>query len=201
VVKRSSPRPWQEDTTGSSDAIPRSADPQATQKISREELDAVLKRTKSGTRRAVRSEPEVETPRDSSAGEVSGARAIEPLRSPPAHDVSRESLPGPRDDSPEISIMRIDSVELSAIDPASLPAPAPQASPMPFTPMTFKPLTPASASPLAPIPTPNPRPAKDAVRRVRTRRASILSWIAIVISVAAAMFVAFFAGRLTARLR
>lgn len=71
-------------------------DPQATQKISREELEEALRRTKSGTRQAVRSEP----------------------------DFDVHGYAGPRDDSPQITIVRIDSMELEAIDPSTLPAPS-----------------------------------------------------------------------------
>jgi hypothetical protein len=77
------------------------ADPQATQKISREQLDDALRRTKSGTRTALRSEPEID----------------------------RDSLPGPRDTGPEITIVRIDSVELSVFDPASFPPSVPEPAP------------------------------------------------------------------------
>jgi hypothetical protein len=85
-------------------------DPQATQKISRYELDEALRRTKSGTRPVVRSEPEL----------------------------ASEDYSGPRDTSPEITIVRIDSVEVEAFDPTSLPrsgalpartSPAPAAPP------------------------------------------------------------------------
>ena len=111
---------------------PRSAEPDSrsrgqgvTQKISRAELEEALKRTKSGTRRAIRSEPEI------------------PPDENDARREPRDSLPGPRDDEdnphvgPEVTIVRIDSVEIDAIDPLSLP-------PMRSTPA---PATPASAMP------------------------------------------------------
>ena len=72
------------------------ADPQATQRISREELEEALRRTKSGMRAAVRSSPEVD----------------------------RGSLAGPRDDEgPEIAVVPVDGVEVAAVAPASLPPP------------------------------------------------------------------------------
>ena len=90
------------------DVHSRAREPAVTQKISREELDEALRRTKSGTRRAVRSEHEL-PPNDA-----------DPRR-------ERDSLPGPRDDEddptvgPQVTIVRIDSMELDVIDPLSLP--------------------------------------------------------------------------------
>jgi hypothetical protein len=104
---------------------PRSADPYATQKISREQLEEALKRTKSGTRRALRSEPE-----------------IPPNENDPRRE--RDSLPGPREDDdnphigPQVTIVRIDSVEMETIDPLSLApirstrSPAARATPTPI---------------------------------------------------------------------
>ena len=78
---------------GSKRADPR-GDPQATQKISREMLDDVLRRTKSGTRPASRSH----------------------------HDgANDDSFMGPRDSAPDVTIVKIDSMDLSVLDPSSPP--------------------------------------------------------------------------------
>lgn len=72
-------------------------DPHATQKISRAELDAALRRTKSGTRPVTRSAP----------------------------DLASDAFHGPRDDdAPQITIVRIDSMAMSVFDPSTLPASA-----------------------------------------------------------------------------
>jgi hypothetical protein len=67
-------------------------DPQATQKISREELEMVLKGTKSGTRAAVRSAPDLED----------------------------QGYPGPRDDAPQ-EMIPIDSAGFEDFERATLP--------------------------------------------------------------------------------
>jgi hypothetical protein len=140
---------------------PRS-DPQATQKISREQLEDALRRTKSGTRPAVRSEP----------------------------GLQRDSLPGPRDDEgPEITIVRIDSVELSVIDPASFPPPRETSL-----------VTPSQASPLSPsIVTATPRSLTSSLtRRLHiTPRLAFLAGLAVVVFVTLAAVVGFFAGRIS----
>lgn len=196
MVKPSSPRGWQADSPElDADARPaREPDPQATQKISKEELDAVLKRTKSGTRRAVETlraaplRPSGETP-----GEGSGARPAPTVpREFPVTALPDAAFPGPRDDAPEVSIVRIDSVEMAAIDPASLPAPV-EAFPPP-TPLSFVPATPPSASRLDAQAPPRSLP------RPLPKRRSALEWCGIVIAVAAAMVASFFAGRFTVRL-
>jgi hypothetical protein len=85
-------------------------DQHATQRISREQLDEALNRTKSGTRLAVRSSPDLTELHDPAA------EPRDPLASP------RDSFAGPRDDDgPQITIVRIDSVELSTIDPSIFP--------------------------------------------------------------------------------
>jgi hypothetical protein len=84
---------------------------QDTKKITREELEAVLKRTRSGTRRAVRAEPASD--RHSAEGQ--------PLEGPaPA---------GPFDDCSPSSIERIARIEFE-IDPASLSTPPPEPAPV-----------------------------------------------------------------------
>lgn len=91
------------------DAQSRAREPGVTQKISRAELEEALSRTKSGTRRAIRSEPEL-PPNDNDARR------------------ERDSLPGPRDDEdnpsvgPQVTIVRIDSIEMDVIDPLALSA-------------------------------------------------------------------------------
>ncbi len=89
------------------------ADPHATQKISREMLDDVLRRTKSGTRPATRSHHDAERSAD-----------------------DEDSFLGPRDSAPEITIVKIESVAMSVFDPAAPPPPtlephlAPRPSPV-----------------------------------------------------------------------
>lgn len=172
---------------------PRS-DPNATQKISRELLEDALRRTKSGTRPRVVSEIELE-----------------------------EGLSGPRDDSPdiapEITIVRIDSVEIETLAPASSPRPGADTASGPLTAMTSQGIaTPLPSSSLLPSPrpstpsSPHPIPRASAhaalspgARRGRLRtlgyglpltpRAAFLIGIAVALVVALAAVVGFFAGR------
>jgi hypothetical protein len=181
---------------------PRSAEPDAlprgqgvTQKISRAALEEALKRTKSGTRRALRSEPEI------------------PPDENDARREPRDSLPGPRDDEdnphvgPQVTIVRIDSIELDAIDPLSLP-------PMRSTPVA----TPTSAMPARGSMTPmgsmmspaeirvTPTPGTPlfdrkrrswATQRVQlTPRTAFIAGLAIALFVLLAACVGFFAGRI-----
>lgn len=169
---------------------PRAADPQATQKISREQLDAALKRTKSGTRRAVRSEPDLEQD-------------------------SRDAFAGPRDDGPQVTIVQIDSVELDTIDPASFAAmnalpPHPAsvattASPATLTPSPGTPISPTSAHAVE-LPEPGARASFERLihRRGRaevtrglriTPRAAFLVGLAVALFVLVAALVGFVAGR------
>ncbi|CAN5910530.1 hypothetical protein BH11MYX4_BH11MYX4_55520 [soil metagenome] len=130
-------------------------DPQATQKISREMLDDALRRTKSGTRPAMRSEHE-----------------------PEHHD--DDSFFGPRDSTPEITIVRIDSMEMSVFDPAGLPPPAPA------------PATTEVPSHITPIPVAPPS------RRLHvTPRLAFLVGLAVATFIAGAAIIGFFAGRIT----
>jgi hypothetical protein len=78
--------------------VKRAEDAQQTQKISREQLEEALKRTKSGTRRAVRSDPALDLP--------------------PPEEIDRNAFFGPRDDAAPM---------LEHIDPSSL-SPMPAAS-------------------------------------------------------------------------
>jgi hypothetical protein len=141
------------------------ADPHATQKISREQLDDALKRTKSGTR--MRSEPDL-NPRD--------------------------SLPGPRDDSPEITIVRIDSVELSVFDPASFP---PSADPIP------EPTAEPAAAQVAPAEESSIKASPRTTAISLTRRLHITPQLAFLIGLVVVAFVTlaaivgFFAGRIS----
>jgi hypothetical protein len=173
---------------------PRSADPYATQKISREQLEEALKRTKSGTRRALRSEPE-----------------IPPNENDPRRE--RDSLPGPREDDdsphigPQVTIVRIDSVEMETIDPLSLPpmrstpSPSARATPTPMgsvlnglSPMVVQ--TPGrSSAPIVQV---------DRKRRYwATNRLHITPRIAFIAGLAVALFalltaaIGFFAGRIS----
>jgi len=131
------------------------ADPQATQKISREMLDDALRRTKSGTRPAMRSE----------------------------HGRDDDSFFGPRDSAPEITIVKIDSMEMALIDPASLPPPVHVATateiPSHITPIPVAPVTSAS-------------------RRLHvTPRLAFLVGLAVIAFVGLAAVFGFFAGRIT----
>lgn len=164
---------------------PRSADPYATQKISRAQLEEALKRTKSGTRRALRSEPE-----------------IPPNENDPRRE--RDSLPGPREDDdspqmgPQVTIVRIDSVELEAIDPLSLP-------PMRSTPGIPTPMGSMLSPMVIQTPVRSSAPVVDVDRKRRywaTNRLHITPRIAFIAGLAVALFVllaasvGFFAGRI-----
>ena len=153
-MKRPLPRSWPKAIVEIPTSRPDSrADPQATQKITREQLDEALKRTKSGTRRSVR-----------------------------FNDEDDDDLDGPRDDSPQITITRIDSVELAVFDPSSLPDTA-AADPPP--------------TPLAPFATAVSRaraPERSRTRAI-TPRTAFIAGIAVSMFVLLAAFVGFFAGR------
>lgn len=170
---------------------PRS-DPNATQKISREQLEDAIRRTKSGTRQRVISEIELE-----------------------------EGLSGPRDDSPdlspEVTIVRTDSVELESLPTSSSATPGSIAAMGTMTAMSSqviaRPLTassPLQSSALPSTPTPFARVSAHAAlspgaRRGRLRtlgyglqmtpRAAFLIGVAVALVVALAAMVGFFAGR------
>ena len=135
------------------------ADPQATQKISREMLDDALRRTKSGTRPITRSHPDV------------------------APDAEDEGFVGPRDSAPEITIVKIDSMEMSVFDPSTLPQPVHVTQ------------TPSHVTPIA--------VATSAVRAGLSRRVLVTPRLAFLVGLAVVAFVGiaavvgFFAGRLT----
>lgn len=134
-------------------ADPR-ADPQATQKISREDLEEALRRTKSGTRAKVRPSPVVE----------------------------RGSLPGPRDDEEESSVV---PVEPLVIDPALSAAPgAPPASTSAITPsLDLRAVPPSSVT---------------SARRLHvTPQLVFLVGLALAAVVMLALIAGFFAGRIT----
>ncbi len=147
---------------------PRATDPQATQKISREQLEEALRRTKSGTRAALRSDPLLE-------------RAASPSED--------ESFAGPRDDGPEVTIVGIDTMELDAYDLVALPAMATGATPARPTP-----LTPPIATPLA---WPRPGAASPTRRLHITPQLALLVGLAAVAFVTLAAIIGFFAGRVT----
>lgn len=173
---------------------PRSPEPDqrarqasVTQKISREDLEEALKRTKSGTRRAVRSEHELPDDHNDARRE-------------------RDSLPGPRDDEdnphagPQVTIVRIDSVEMDVIDPpaarATLERPerAPRATPTPMGAMM-------SPGEIRIIPTPGTPLIERkrlgwATERVHiTPRTAFVAGLAVAVFVLVAACIGFFAGR------
>lgn len=194
-VKRGPGRAWPKNIVEVPAARPdpRAADPQATQKISREQLDEALKRTKSGTRLAVRSEPKLEQD-------------------------AQEAFAGPRDDGPEVTIVRIDSVELDTIDPASFAAMnalpplaashattglGPTAPPTTLTPSRITPITPISSRSVE-LPDPGARASFSRLmhRRVDltqglriTPRMAFIAGLGIALFVLVAAFIGFFAGR------
>lgn len=172
---------------------PRAADPGATQKISRAQLEEALKRTKSGTRRALRSEPE-----------------IPPNENDPRRE--RDSLPGPREDDdsphigPQVTIVRIDSVEMETIDPLSLPpirstpSPGPRATPTPMgsvlnglSPMVIQ--TPGRSS--VPVVEVDRKRRYWATNRLHiTPRTAFIAGLAVALFALLAASVGFFAGRI-----
>jgi hypothetical protein len=156
---------------------PRSADPQATQKISRAQLEQALKRTKSGTRRALGSQPDVE------------------------HD---DAFSGPRDDAddaPLVTIVRIDSIELEPVDPLSLPPIA--SSPIVSAVRAVR--TPSAMSPVLELAELAPESIRARRRTPRmagwtrrihvTPRLAFAAGIAVSVLVLLAAFFGFFAGR------
>lgn len=183
-VKRGSKRAWPKQIVEipSSRVDPR-ADPAATQKISREQLEAALTRTKSGTRSATRSEPLVE--------DLHGE--------PPFSE--------PRDDAPIVTIERIDSMEFEAVDPSALPAPSSSrpSSPPPSARSSAPPSS--TPSPLAPLDISLVSPAARArsesrsmMHRIRaTPRMAFAAGVGLAVLVTLVALLAFFAGRLTGR--
>lgn len=175
---------------------PRSADPHATQKISRAQLEEALKRTKSGTRRALRSEPEI-PPNDNDERR------------------ERDSLPGPREDddspnvAPQVTIVRIDSVEMETIDPLSLPANrstpvmrtpgtamrAPTGTPTPMGSMMSPMIIQTPVKPAAPVVDRNRR--YWATNRLHiTPRTAFIAGLAVALFILLAASIGFFAGRI-----
>lgn len=162
------------------------ADPQATQKISREQLEEALRRTKSGTRPVVRSEPNLDD----------------------------QPYSGPRDDSPQVTIVRIDSMELETIDPSTLPAPsaqplasgasvAPRATPSGAMPVIVTTPMEVAAALSRPPPSAQAQPAPPVIARrggptLRlhlTPRVAFFGAVAVALVIMLAAFVGFFAGR------
>jgi hypothetical protein len=153
----------------------------ATTKISRAELDAVLNRTRSGTRPAVRPE-------------TSGSAWHRPEAVP---ESLHADLPGPRDDDgPEITIRKIESVEIDlAGEPvlpreSSLRAARSKISPVsPVTTFTPAPPSKPDAPPLAPLlPTITSDRTSDRPRGGHVQ-------VALLIFLVGALVAAFFAGR------
>lgn len=114
-MKRATGRAWPSKIV---EVPPATPDPRSldTQKISREELEEALKRTKSGTRRAVRSDPSLEPTFEEQVEETINtdlARTVqvEPFVLP--RDVHR-------DEGPEVTIVKIDTMEFEALDPAGV---------------------------------------------------------------------------------
>ena len=142
---------------GSKRLDPR-ADPQATQKISREMLDDVLRRTKSGTRPASRSH------HDGPSIKIGAGKPND------------DSFMGPRDSAPDITIVKIDSTELSVVDPSSLRREHASETPSHVTPIAV------AVSPLS--------------RRLHvTRRFAFIVGLLLLAFVGLAAAIGFFAGR------
>jgi hypothetical protein len=171
-------------------------DPQATQKISRADIDAVLQRTKSGTRAVVRPKSQPSMWQD---------EATDP-----------DAPSGPRDDdAPEIMIVGIDSVEPSDSAPTSARPSAPSMPARMGTPARAMPadVAPAAAtleeraptnttapSAFAPAPAPasSPAPPAEDVSRVAlTPRLAFVTGIALVAFITLAALIGFLAGRLS----
>ena len=136
-------------------------------------LDEALKRTKSGTRPIVRSEP-----------------ALEPHR----EAADAEPLDGPRDDSPQVTIVGIDSVELDVVDVSSLvrspSAPEPTPEPVGMQ-------APSTPQPSMTVLTPRAR-SRDLTDRFRTTpQLAFFAGLAIVAFVTLAAVIGFFAGRIS----
>jgi hypothetical protein len=171
---------------------PRSPEPDlharqasVTQKISREDLEEALKRTKSGMRRAVRSEHELPEDHNDARRE-------------------RDSLPGPRDDEdnpnvgPQVTIVRIDSVEMDIIDPPTARAPQERVARSTPTPMGAM----MSPGEIRIIPTPGTPLVERkrfgwATERVHiTPRTAFVAGLAVAVFVLVAACIGFFAGRI-----
>ena len=179
VVKRAPgrPRPLDIVEVPASRPDPRSAEPDVharpdratTQKISREALEEALRRTKSGTRRAVRSEHEL-PPNDA-----------DPRRERDSQrDMHRDSLPGPRDDED----VTTDSVSPKAGADAPTPTPTPMSAVM--APVEIR-----------VIDTPHV-PFADRTARERlpiTPRNAFIAGLAVALFLLAAAAIGFFAGR------
>lgn len=183
-MKRATGRAWPSKivevppTTFPNKPDPRSLD---TQKISREELEEALKRTKSGTRRAVRSDPSLEEPLEETIDtDLARTVQVEPFVLP------REA---PRDEGPEVTIVKIDTMEFEALDPtgmASAEVPRPAAiEPVP------RPLTPAYD-----FGDDVPRTSTERMitQRKRTRRWQISPRAAFILGLVLVLFVTLAAG-------
>jgi hypothetical protein len=156
----------------------RPEDAQATQKISRAQLDEALKRTKSGTRRAVRSDPTLPAPEE-------------------------VDFLGPRDDTAPL-LGHIDPSSLSPIPAAAnveeadaVPRPKPARTPESVALSKLAELAEAEASaePLAFVVTDEAkRPDRDTILRLRPRTAFVLG-VAVAALVMLAGLFGYFAGR------
>ncbi|AKU99326.1 hypothetical protein AKJ09_05990 [Labilithrix luteola] len=105
-MKRAEDRAWPKEMVDVPPETPdpRSRDSYATQKISRAELEEALKRTKSGTRRAVRSDPSFEQAFEDKIEKTNESNLA------PAVEV--EPLVGPHDDTPQVTIVQIDGGQI-----------------------------------------------------------------------------------------
>lgn len=153
------------------------ADPAATQRISRALLEDALQRTKSGTRQAVRGRDDGVEPDEVRIHEA------EP------HD-PRDSFFGPRDsyvdDSPMVTVVAIESMEMAAFDPAkALAARAAHGQPAPHA---VAPSQPEPAPRFAQLTSPQP---------AHRKRVVALIVVSLVAFFAAAATIGFVAGRLT----
>jgi hypothetical protein len=174
---------------------PRS-DPQVTQKITREQLDEALKRTKSGTRPVTR-EPRFDSRRESDDGDD----AFDAFPGP------RDSLAGPlreshdsHDDAPQITIVRIDSMEIEAIDPSSLPGytSSPSSSRLLLTPQSL--VSPVTGTVMVSGARPIARASRASMftQRLRlTPRMAFIAGVALAVCLLLAVLAGFFAGRLS----
>jgi hypothetical protein len=186
VVKRGPDRSWPRNITEV--AAPRPdprSDPQATQKISREELDAVLKRTKSGVRTAVRSQPEIE---------VEVEVEVEP-----------ERFPGPRDSATselEAEVLRVPAMPSRVVPSSGAMRAAPAAMPVittsPFEVAAALAQPAAEEAPSATPPAAPPEAAEEPIAAAPvwlTARAALLGGLALAALIAVAALVGFLAGR------
>jgi hypothetical protein len=164
--------------------VKRATDANSTQKISREQLDEALKRTKSGTRRAVRSDPALPEPevvdflgpRDDTAPQFAH---IDPSSLSPI----RAAAPAPVEAPVEASVLRDEPVEVVALVAA------------------VEVIAPVAVAVVAPVERVEPveqvalpAPPRDTSLRLNPRTAFVVG-LAIAALMVLAALVGFFAGR------